>query len=128
MAVNISKTKFIIFHTRGKIIGNDNITLTIDDNEPGNNDPNHIFTIERVHNNHTSLDKRSYKFLGIHLDEHLSFDHHIELLCNKLNRSLFCINRAKKLPHTKSTTNTILCPHSLPPNILSHYSRLHTTT
>jgi hypothetical protein len=95
MAVNISKTKFIIFHTRGKIIDNDNIMLTYNDNEPGENDPSRIFTIERFHNNHASLEKRSYKLLGIHLDEHLSLDHHVKLLCNKLNRSLFCINRAK---------------------------------
>jgi hypothetical protein len=33
MAVNVSKTKFIIFHTRGKII-DDNIKILYDDNEP----------------------------------------------------------------------------------------------
>jgi hypothetical protein len=39
MAVNVSKTKFIIVHTRGKDI-NHNLKLRHDDNEQDQNDPN----------------------------------------------------------------------------------------
>ncbi len=38
MAVNVSKTKFIIFHTKGKQVDN-NIELTYDDNEPNQQNP-----------------------------------------------------------------------------------------
>jgi hypothetical protein len=48
MAVNVSKSKFIIFHTKGRII-NDNMHLIYDDNEPGENDPVLIKHIERIH-------------------------------------------------------------------------------
>jgi hypothetical protein len=95
MAVNVSKTKFIIFHTRGKRV-NDNIKILYDDNEPDMHDPTLVNELERVHNNHHSNEHQSYKLLGIHLDEHLSFDHHTKYLCSKLNKSLFCINRAKR--------------------------------
>ena len=40
---------------------------------------------------------RAYKLLGIHFDETLSFNHHVDFLRNKLSKSLFCINRAKNL-------------------------------
>mgnify|MGYP002654881191 CR=1 FL=1 len=38
MAVNVGKTKFIIFHTKGKKI-DQTIELTYDDNEPESNKP-----------------------------------------------------------------------------------------
>jgi hypothetical protein len=94
MAVNVGKTKDIIFHTRGKPI-NPDLKLYYDDNEPNENNDELIYELERIHNNHTNTDYRSYKLLGIHLDENLSFDYYTKHLCNKLNKSLYCINRAK---------------------------------
>jgi hypothetical protein len=44
----------------------------------------------------------SYKLLGIHLDENLSFDYYTKHLCNKLNKSLYCINRAKNFLSNKA--------------------------
>jgi len=38
---------------------------------------------------------RSFKLLGVLLDEYLSFDEHINSLCAKISKSLFCINRIK---------------------------------
>jgi hypothetical protein len=46
-------------------------------------------------NNHVTPENRSYKLLGIHLDETLSFDYHAKYLCSKLNKSLYCINKSK---------------------------------
>jgi hypothetical protein len=95
MAVNVSKTKFIIFHTRGKYVDPNLRTLIFNDNEPNTNNPSLISEIERYHSHHIKPECRSYKLLGVNFDEYMSFDSHTTYLCNKLNRSLFCINRAK---------------------------------
>jgi hypothetical protein len=58
--------------------------------------------LERYHSNHKNKDKQAYKLLGMHFDEHLSFDYHINKLTKKLNKSLFCINRAKHFLNKKS--------------------------
>jgi hypothetical protein len=101
MAVNVSKTKFIIFHTRGKNI-DPNLKLYYDDNEPNEHNANLIYELERIHNNHISPENRSYKLLGIHLDEYLTFDYHTKYLCSKLNKSLYCINRTKNFLSNKA--------------------------
>ena len=95
MAVNVGKTKFILFHTRGTQFETHICRIFYNDNEPNANNPDLIHEIERYHNHHYSPEKRTYKLLGANFDEHLSFDLHTINLCNKLNRSLFCINRAK---------------------------------
>jgi hypothetical protein len=76
MAVNINKTKFIIFHNRVKTIDNTVTNLTYADNEPSKNNPDLIYDIERYHSNHSNTDKRAYKLLGVYLDENLSYDYH----------------------------------------------------
>jgi hypothetical protein len=95
MAVNINKTKFILFHTCWSIIDNDICMIVYNDNEPGKNDPDLTHEIERYHTNHNDPNKQAYKLLGIHFNELLSFDNHTKYLCNKISRSLFCIKRAK---------------------------------
>jgi hypothetical protein len=94
MAVNVSKTKFILFHTKGKIV-NPNIKLIYDDNEPHGNDPTLIHPVECFHLKHPNPQCRAYKILGVYIDEMLSFDHHTQHIVSKLNRSLYCINRVK---------------------------------
>ncbi len=47
MAVNVGKTKYIIFHTRGKAINN-NLRLIYDDNEPDEHNENLIYELERI--------------------------------------------------------------------------------
>jgi hypothetical protein len=101
MAVNVGKTKYIIFHARGKHI-NPNLKLYYDDNEPNENNANLIYELECIHNNHTIPDNRSYKLQGIHLDENLTFDNYTKHLCSKLNKSLYCINRAKNFLSNKA--------------------------
>jgi hypothetical protein len=50
MAVNTSKTKFIIFRTRGKVIDNDNVSIIFNDNEPNaDENPDLIFPLTRVY-------------------------------------------------------------------------------
>ena len=97
MAVNISKTKFIIFHNKGKKIDLNGQSIFFDDNEPNESDPQLVTPLERYFNEHEKPDCRAYKLLGIYLDEQLNFNYHTNFLCNKLTRSLFCIRRAKNL-------------------------------
>jgi hypothetical protein len=100
MAVNTSKTKFIVFRTRGKRIDPRECKLLFNTNEIGKiEDPNRIFEIKRIHN---EGDEKSYKALGILLDEYLSFDEHISHLCAKISKSLYCINRLKNFVTKKS--------------------------
>jgi hypothetical protein len=97
MAVNIGKTKFIVFHNRGKIVDMNGRHIIYDDNEPLAEDPHLVVPLERYHDAHPKPECRAYKLLGIHLDEHLNFNFHTNFLCNKLSRSLFCIRRAKNI-------------------------------
>jgi len=65
--------------------------LVFNSNEIGlQEDPALISPIERIHNDGTT---KSFKLLGILFDEYLSFDEHINSLCNKISKSMFCINR-----------------------------------
>ena len=103
MAVNVEKNKFIIFRTHGKPIPNENVTLKFDDNEPGQlYNLDYVYDLERIHNNYQDKNKRAYKLLGIYLDKFLSFNVHINHLCNKLSKTLHCINRAKNFFNLKS--------------------------
>jgi hypothetical protein len=59
IAVNVSKTKFIIFYTGGKI-NDDNIKILYDGNEPDQTNPQLNHKLERVHDNHPVTKLRSY--------------------------------------------------------------------
>jgi hypothetical protein len=93
MAVNTNKTNFIIFRTRGKNINPRDCRLVFNSNEIGKTeDPNLVYEIERIYNEGQT---KSFKLLGVLLDEYLSFDEHNNSLCTKISKSLFCINRVK---------------------------------
>ena len=95
MKVNTAKTKFIIFHSKGRKISMDNLSIVYNDNEPGFDDPKLIFPLERIHDNHDQPECRAYKSLGFYLDEHLNLNYHLSILSKKLSRSIFIINRVK---------------------------------
>ena len=96
MAVNTSKTKFIIFHSKGKKVDMGKKSIIFDNNDPSQpHNPNLVSTLDRIHFNHPDPSCHSYKLLGILFDEHLSFSLHIDSLKSKLSKSLFCINRVK---------------------------------
>jgi hypothetical protein len=98
MAVNVGKTKFIIFKNKGiKIDEEVNNKIIYDDNDDELPfDPNKLTPLVRVYNNSPDISNRTYKLLGLYLDEHLSFDYHCDLICNKLAKSNFIMNRVKK--------------------------------
>ena len=103
MAVNTNKTKFIIFHPKGKKVDMGNKSLVFDNNDPSQPyNPKLVSTLDRIHFNHPDPSCHSYKLLGILFDEHLSFSLHIDSLKSKLSKSLFCINRVKNLVPQKT--------------------------
>ena len=69
MAVNISKTKYIIFRTRGKKIDQSTLpSVVFNNNEIGlPNDQSKIFKLERVFNDNPNIEHKSYKLLGVYL-------------------------------------------------------------
>jgi hypothetical protein len=95
MAVNVNKTKLIAFHTKDKPFPENRIKNFFIDNKCNHNDPNLISELERYHNKHPDINCREHKLLGIYFDENLTFGHHTNALCNKLNKSVYCINKAK---------------------------------
>jgi len=95
LAVNINKTKYIIFRMKGKKIENCP-EIVYNENEPNQIHDNSLITVlERYHDNHQNAECRSYKLLGIYLDEHLTLDAHVDHVCRKLTRYLYCIRQAK---------------------------------
>jgi hypothetical protein len=88
MAVNISKTKYIIFSPRGVNIDLTNCEIVFNNNEIGQPyDPSKVTTLERIHNNNPVKANRSYKLIGLYLDEFMSFDDHVTHICNKIAQS-----------------------------------------
>ena len=117
MAVNISKTKYIIFRTKGKQIDYNIPPVTFNDNEIGvQNDPNNISILERVYIDNPEQEHKYYKLLGVYLDEYLSFDKHVSYICAKLARANFCIKRAANKLSIKALTSlyyALVHPHLL---------------
>jgi hypothetical protein len=100
MAVNTSKTKFIVFRTHGKPININECVLTYNGNEPGQPvDTSLISQIDRIYN---EGQEKYFKLLGVLFDEYLSFDSHISHLCAKISKSLFGINRIKNFVNRES--------------------------
>lgn len=98
MALNTSKTKYIIFHNKGKKVDLQDLSIVIDENtDPSINDPSKIHRIDRIHNTNPSQSDRSFKLLGVHLDENLNLNNHVSKLCNKLSRALFILRQVKNL-------------------------------
>ena len=69
MAVNVSKTKYIIFKPKSiKIILGDNEGIVYDDNEIGQPiDINKIKKLDRIHTENPDPLNRTYKLLGIYI-------------------------------------------------------------
>ncbi len=122
MAGNTFKTKFIVFRTRGKAINPLDCLLVFNGNEIGKaENPDLIYPIDRVYNEGNT---KNFKLLGIIFDEYLTFDDHITNLYTKISKSLFCINRIKKLCEHGNQKNPLLRNDPLPSCILPEYLQL----
>jgi hypothetical protein len=66
MAVNVSKTKFIIFKPKGKKIElNAEQGVFFDDNDIGQLNPDKIYKLDRIYDNNPVPQDRTYKLLGV---------------------------------------------------------------
>ena len=93
MAVNTTKTKFILFRSQGKSINNDLCDVVFNSNEIRQQEtPAKVFRIERIHNAGTTT---KFKLLGVLFNEYLSFEPHINMVCSKISKSLYIINHSK---------------------------------
>lgn len=105
LKVNTSKTKYIIFHNKTKKVEMGGKEIYFDDNNENENFPEHITKLERVHSDARNGSDRYYKLLGVLFDENLTFSDHISMICNKLRRAIFIMNRVKNYLPTSSLKN-----------------------
>ena len=64
LSLNIEKTKFIIFHNKGKITDDNLLQVKL-----------LRLPIERV---------KTFNFLGVTLDQNLTWTNHIDIICSKV--------------------------------------------
>jgi hypothetical protein len=134
MSANASKTKYIIFHNKGKHVNINGLELYFNDNEHNDiNNPANIHILERIHNNNTNTASRSYKLLGIYLDENLTLNQHFSILSNKLSRALFFLRRVKNLLppsalltlyHSLFHCHLLYCPNILGTSSATNISKI----
>ncbi len=58
---------------------------------------------------HNDGNEKSFKLLGVYFDEYLSFDSHVKHLCNKLSKTLFGLNKIKKLNYALIHSSFCYC-------------------
>jgi hypothetical protein len=98
LSLHTCKTKFMLFST-SPAVRNLNFNIVLNNNNPGNNDPNLIFPILRVDSN---SNVPAIKFLGFYMDENLNFKHHVQYISKKLSNALYFIRNAKSLLSIKA--------------------------
>jgi hypothetical protein len=118
MAVNVSKTKYIIFKPRGKKVNlEDDEGIFFNNNDIGGDvDQGKIYKLDRIFDDNTVPQDRSYKLLGVLLDENLSFNHHINYLANKIAQSNYILSKSKNMLPKKTLRTlyfTLVHPHFL---------------
>jgi hypothetical protein len=100
LTLNISKTKFILFRNKTQGVDFSNLHLNIDNEE-----------IERIG---FGCKEESFKFVGIHLDEYLTFDHHVKYVRGKVAGAVFALSKLRNLlpKHIKYTVyNSLFRSH-----------------
>jgi hypothetical protein len=95
MAVNVSKTNYMIFHTRDKHINLNGMNVVFNSNDPDQltPDPGLIQSLERIHDNNPNEKMRSFKLLGVYFDERLTLNKHVSHVCSKLSRANYMLRR-----------------------------------
>ena len=83
LTLNVSKTKYLIFRSKNMPIFPDKFKLKIGDEY-----------IERIGENCT---EEFFKFVGMRLDEFLSWDHHTKHVSNKITSANFALNQVKNV-------------------------------
>ena len=81
LTLNVSKTKYMIFHNKNMVIQNNIVSLKIKDE-----------VLERVGD---ELRTKSFKLLGHVIDEHLTWTDHIQNICSKISCGNYALARVK---------------------------------
>lgn len=100
LSLNTNKTKYIIFRNNKMNIEESICHLKIDNIE-----------IERIG---AGCSSKSIKFVGFMLDEFLTWEHHINIVENKLASSIFALNQVKNFLPQKALQmiyNSLFKPH-----------------
>lgn len=101
MALHPLKTKFTVFYPKPENIPWNEISLFINENDPGSANPNPNLKREITCINHQS-DIPAIKFLGIFFDPALNFKYHISRLLIRLSKALFILKRCKNILSKKA--------------------------
>jgi len=94
LSLNVSKTNYMVMSSRNKMHDSNNYTISING-----------CAIDRVHET---------KFLGIIIDDKLTWKSHIHLIENKVSKSIGILLRARKLLYTESLLilyNSLIKPY-----------------
>ena len=83
LTLNVSKTKYILFRKKNVHVDFENIHLKLGEEQ-----------IERIGSECTN---KYFKFVGLYLDEHLTWDHQVQHVHNKLSSGNYAINSAKNV-------------------------------
>jgi hypothetical protein len=127
MAVNVSKTKYIIFKPKGKkTVIRPGEGVIFNNNDPGGiNDEHKIFELDRIYDENPNPLDKSFKLLGIYLDENMTFNQHCNHVCNKLAQANYVINRVKNILPRNALRTLYFFTVSitvLPPQLCMHYN------
>ena len=83
LTLNASKTKYILFKKKKEDVNITSLKLLIDNKD-----------IERVG---TGCKNESFKFVGVHLDENLNWNHHLKSVKNKASSAVFALSSVKNI-------------------------------
>ena len=83
LCINVKKTKYILFRPSSTFPKSLNEHIYLNDME-----------VEQIGN---YKNEKFFKFLGIYIDETLSWKYHIEKVCSKLSRANYIMNKIKKI-------------------------------
>ena len=83
LTLNVEKTKYMVFGTRQHLQNKPDLNLIIDGKK-----------LERV---------SVMKYLGMYLDEHLTFSEHISTVCKKSSKKLGIIRKAREYLDRKTS-------------------------
>jgi hypothetical protein len=108
LSLHPEKTKYLLI-SYNNTTPEERHRLAIDNNNPGDNDPQNIFISHRVTN---SDPVSAIKYLGVYFDDNLNLKYHVNYISNKLSCALFSLRSVK---------------NTLPPNSLKtlYYSLFH---
>ena len=99
MSLNANKTKYIVIKPKHKKCDLNGLSISIDK-----------IPLLRIGND---CDEKAAKFLGLYIDEHLTWKHHIAHVNTKVSKILFVIKQVKYI--TKGQfENIVLCISTFP--------------